>query len=752
MSSYPDGSTASFGHSLPLSGNNGPTNGQARALAQVSILDIHAALGGKVSPHSTSKCWTDGTCWGPHTHGTDRYNLRLNDSDGVWSCHCGGKGGKLALIILAGEARDPKSAARWLVERGLLAERERPNGVKRRTTAMFEYHNEDGSRFARVDRVEPGYKGSDKDFYPRLWEGTGYALRSSLKGKKLPLYRLPEVRRAIDAGERLFLTEGEGKGDKLREALEAAKITAAVTTVPGGCSAPLTDEHLQQLRGLKSAVILTDSDEKGRAAAQLRAERIAQRGVEVRVLDLYPEATTKEHPAWAWDVADFLKDGGKVEDLLALIERAPLFKPSATATAEAPQKAKGKEPSRRVDLISGDTLNLTETEYVVYPYIPRGEATWLEGVTKTGKTMVACDIIARITRGSPFVNGEPIEQGNVAIITCEDDPERTLGPRLVAAGADMKRVFFFKVEVNGEERPLIFDIDMVQIEQKLREANVSLLFVDGTFGILNIRDEKSYAEAYNKMVPFVAMLRRLNIGTPIVRHLRKASGTALDRGMGSVGYGALARSTLTVAVDHHDKDQRIFAHAGNNVGPLGDSYAFRFVPVEIPGFKRPLARVEWGEQTDTTADEAVGAPKAEEERSVLDEAKEAILEALDSEPLTAGTLQACILGQGITLITFKRARGGLKKVGLIEMTGGGGAGPKMWRKALHLPATPALDHFSGSGSLFQKGSRADSMIQSELETVSEDVPPLPVITPKADNVPTAWPESVTLDDQGRELI
>jgi hypothetical protein len=697
VSSYPDGRTPSFGHSLPFSGSNGPTNGQARDLAQVSILDIHAALGGKVSPHSLGKTWTDGTCWGAHTHGTDRYNLRLNDSDGVWSCHCGGKGGKLALIILAGEARDPKSAARWLVERGLLAERKRRNSVKRRTTAMFEYHNEDGSRFARVDRVEPGRDGKTKDFYPRLWEGTGYALRSSLKGKKLPLYRLPEVRRAIDAGERLFLIEGEGKGDKLREALEAAKITAAVTTVPGGCGAPFTDEHLRQLRGLKNVVILVDSDGKGRAAAQLRAERIAQHGAEVRILDLYPEATTKEHPAWAWDVADFLKDGGKVEQLLALIESAPLFTLSATTTVEAKatQKAEGKEaPTERGDegkrevyIEAATSITPREPQFLIYPYFPKGESTWVEGARTSGKTFVVLDLAARVTRGDSF-NGEPIAQGNVAIITAEDSLDHTIMPRLVASKADLNRMFFIRTRVDGRTGAPSFATDIRDIHRLLRDQSISFLIVDGSFGILNVQDSNSYEKSYQAMTPVIDMIRDLNIVNGMLRHVRKQKGSAIDSGMGSVGYGAQARSTLTVARPSPTAERRVLAHTCVTNAVQGPSLSFTIEGVLLDGFNRPTGRVVWGEEAPETADDlTMTDPQSSDERSAIDEAKETIMEALAGGDVTAGTLKECVVrSQGVAERTFERARRDLKKEGVIEKTGSGGSGPVMWRKASRAPA------------------------------------------------------------------
>jgi hypothetical protein len=264
--------------------------GRARNLDALSILDIYTALGGHLSPRSAGKHEAEGTCWGPHSHGSDHYNLRLNNEKGTWACHCQGErggGGKLDLIALAGHSPngDPKAAVEWLIAQGLLHEPERTNGNRPTVVATFRYEHEDHVLIAKVERVEPGRNSKPKEFFPYLWEGTKYAKTSSLKDRKLPLYRLPELRRAIDAEERIFLVEGEGKADKLRDALRAAGIAGAITTLFGGAPAKLTEEHLYQLRGLKSLDIIADSDAPGRKAARTRAEQIAQLGVTVKLLD-----------------------------------------------------------------------------------------------------------------------------------------------------------------------------------------------------------------------------------------------------------------------------------------------------------------------------------------------------------------------------------------------------------------------------------------------------------------------------------
>ncbi len=338
-------------------------------------------------------------------------------------------------------------------------------------------------------------------------------------------------------------------------------------------------------------------------------------------------------------------NGSDIFDRLALTPRA--------AQSEAGYSA------RTVRLVPALSIPPVETRFVLAPYIPRGEATWIEGVTKSGKTMALCDIIARITHGESFPTGATVDLGRCVILTCEDSPERTIIPRLIAAQADLSRVSIIRVEDGGEEALPSFLTDLDGIERGLREDEAALVCVDGTFGVLGVRDSNSYTEAYSTMLPFVAMVRRLDIGAPIVRHVRKTEARALDRGMGSAGFASLARSTISVAVDRDDETgaRRLFAHAGSNVGEIGPTICFTIEGVPIDGFERTVGRARWGEIVDVTADEAMS-DRAPEDRTERDVAEE-FLRGFLAEPTPAGTVSEAAEKHRISRRTLYRAAKGM---------------------------------------------------------------------------------------------
>ncbi len=459
---------------------------------------------------------------------------------------------------------------------------------------VYRYPDENDVTLYEVVRNFP------KRFVQRVSLGSGLYDYKLNCARRVP-FRLPELRAAIEAGRTIFVVEGEKDVDALHG------VGLCATTNAQGAGWKWTPGFVESFKGAKRVVFIVDSDAPGRKAAADRAPLVAELVGDVRILDLAPDRDD------GFDVSDWLAAGHDTAELKAIVA---LAKPIASPDG-------GESEERIARLVSTSAIRPVETEYVVAPYVPRGEATWFEGTTKSGKTMVALDVAARVSNGTAFITGVPIERANVAILTCEDDPARTIVPRLIAAGADLARVSILGVERNGEECVPSFVTDLPTIEKALRAADVALVIVDGTFGMLGVSDSNSYTNAYASMVPFISMVRALDIGAIIIRHVRKTDASALHRGIGSVGFGALARSTISIAVDRDDETgaRRLFAHAGSNVGETGATYAFRIEGVAIPEFERTVGRLVWDGIVDVNADDAMANRTAEDgtERDVAEE-------------------------------------------------------------------------------------------------------------------------------------
>ncbi len=99
--------------------------------------------------------------------------------------------------------------------------------------------------------------------------------------------------------------------------------------------------------------------------------------------------------------------------------------------------------------------------------IPLGKVTLLESEPGIGKSTLAVELAARVSRGAPMPASKAAEVGpsNVVIFGNDDELEDTLRPRLEAAEADLSRVYAFNREVTAADlaplRPALIIIDPI---------------------------------------------------------------------------------------------------------------------------------------------------------------------------------------------------------------------------------------------------------------------------------------------------
>src|SRR5690606_24790427 len=113
-----------------------------------------------------------------------------------------------------------------------------------------------------------------------------------------------------------------------------------------------------------------------------------------------------------------------------------------------------------------------------------------------------CYVISRLTTGKPWID-EPRDTPKRNPVTCviintESDPRNELGPRLKAAGADMKKVELFQSVLRKDEKgnpidgELSLDTDIDRLD-KLLTARPDIKFIgidtlDGYVGRINLND------------------------------------------------------------------------------------------------------------------------------------------------------------------------------------------------------------------------------------------------------------------------
>src|SRR5580700_4749185 len=79
-------------------------------------------------------------------------------------------------------------------------------------------------------------------------------------------------------------------------------------------------------------------------------------------------------------------------------------------------------------------------QFLWQPYVPLAEITVIDGDPGTNKSCVTLDLAARVSTGRPMPDGTTHEASGVVVLSAEDSINNTLPLRLVAAGADLKRI------------------------------------------------------------------------------------------------------------------------------------------------------------------------------------------------------------------------------------------------------------------------------------------------------------------------
>jgi AAA domain/Domain of unknown function (DUF3854) len=401
---------------------------------------------------------------------------------------------------------------------------------------------------------------------------------------------------------------------------------------------PLPDfELVTWLR--RRAVILFDanarSNRKVQAAREALADTLAERGARVHFVDL-PAVSTINGPD------DFLGVRGDGE-LLALMGSARPYQvvPGVMASDVKPERVEWLWPGR----------------------IPLRKTTNFEGDPGEGKSTLALDIAARVTRGIEMPDGGPrIEPSGAVIVSLEDGAADTIIPRLIAAGADLSRVRIIQTitGADGFERTPTLPGDLSKIENAIRDVEALLLVLDPLVGMLSAETDSFRDQDIRRaLAPINPMAERTGVAVIAIRHLNKSSNrNPKYRGGGSIGIIAGPRAAFTFAPNPDGDGTKVMAALKNNLAPEPASMKYRLVSydLEIDGETFSTAKVEWLGESPHTARSILAEPETAEESNAILDAKSFLTKLLSGGPKAAKDVKQEAKTAGIAERTLIRAR------------------------------------------------------------------------------------------------
>jgi hypothetical protein len=230
-----------------------------------------------------------------------------------------------------------------------------------------------------------------------------------------------------------------------------------------------------------------------------------------------------------------------------------------------------------------------------------------------GKSQYAVWLTARVTTGT--LPGELFgKPRGVVYAAAEDSWAMTIAPRLVAAGADMDRVWHVSVRDDQQAYArLTLPSDTSLLGQEAELHSVALLVMDPLLSYIDkgINDYRA-AEVRQALEPLVAAADRHHFTILGLAHFTKAGGAdPLSRVAGSGAFGQLIRCLIAFAKEEGEEgeDSRfVMSLEKNNLGRLGlpsYEYVIQSATVETDEGPSYVSRFVLGNETNTSVREVM---------------------------------------------------------------------------------------------------------------------------------------------------
>ncbi|MGF6482093.1 AAA family ATPase [Paraburkholderia sp. JPY419] len=350
------------------------------------------------------------------------------------------------------------------------------------------------------------------------------------------------------------------------------------------------------------------------------------------------------------------------------------------AKSDAAVAADAKRNEAAVELLPFSEVKAVKIEWLWPDFLPRGKLTLLAGASGAFKTTCALDWAATLSRGGAWPDGTLCDKPrDVVTWSGEDNIADTLAPRLIAAGADLSRVFYVKAKtVDGKATSFDPARDMLQLEAAMAGHDVGMVIIDPLLSAIS-GDMHRANEVRMGLQPLLDMGERTNANITGITHFSKGSKgqRVVDRFIGSQAFGAVPR--MTIAFAHNpETGSHVMARSKTNIAPEWGGFAFTVEQVIVKG-DIPTQRINWGGYLNMSPEDIVAAVDAEVQEKLVEQAEhENFLKGILADgPKRTTDVKKEVMGAGHEWKDITRAQ---KALGVIVYKQPGVKdGPWFWR-------------------------------------------------------------------------
>lgn len=338
-------------------------------------------------------------------------------------------------------------------------------------------------------RCEKCRGGKDAD---RIW---------NLHETRRVLYRLPKVVKAVRAGARIYIAEGE----KDVHALERAGQAATCNPMGAGKGKWLR-EYAEMLRGAH-VVVVADKDKEGREHAERIVGSLRGVAASVEVVEAAEGKDATDHLAAGRAVEEFVPVGSSASgidyDLLRghRVEDDERGDRTAAVRFVSPAELLASAPA--------------EPPWCWHGYLAVGAVTLLAGKPKSGKSTIGFAIAQAIDADDGEFLGHPISGGPVVYVS--EEGASTLVHKVAGNG--------LRIATRETAWPRPDWAKLIEIAEAEAERVGAVLVVIDTFAFwaaLGPDGEKDAGAAQAAMAPLIALAR--HVAVLLIAHTRKGGG------------------------------------------------------------------------------------------------------------------------------------------------------------------------------------------------------------------------------------
>lgn len=342
--------------------------------------------------------------------------------------------------------------------------------------------------------------------------------------------------------------------------------------------------------------------------------------------------------------------GGLAEDLVQVNAQRctpPLDNEEVTAIAKS---IFARERSDRpiIEAVRLSEFVPEQIDWLWPGFLASGHMTLIDGHPGEGKSLLAIDLIARLTSGREWPDGcENLGPRDVVLVKPEDHIGSVVIPRLDAAGADRGRVHLLGMDVDSVRFPEDFE----RVAEQIRRIRPALVVIDPlTMVIGRGLDANVQGDMIAVLHPLRQLAEELGFAQLTTRHTKKnTTGGAMGAGVGSFVGNGIARAVFLLGRHPTEPGVRVLAATKNNLSQLPRSRMLAYV--EKGG--QPV--VDWRGTVPFTADDLATMKKGPTPRDTLESFLRDLL-TRDEDGIPVAEATAICEAAGYSKRTIERVR------------------------------------------------------------------------------------------------